>query len=88
MIKGISLAVFLPRQRRCSASQAQRGIVMVELLVALGVGLLIIASLCNLLMASQRSYALVDDSARLDDNAIYTVGNDRACLPCGHNRQS
>lgn len=51
-----------------------QGFTLVELMVAMAVGLFLTAGILQLFMSSSRSYAAVDASARIQENARYGVG--------------
>lgn len=52
------------------ASQAQRGFTLIECMIALTMGMLVIAAATALLLTAQRTYLAIDDNARIDDTAI------------------
>ena len=46
---------------------------LLELLIALGLGLMISAAVAAIFVSSRNAYALLDDSARLDDNGRFAI---------------
>lgn len=63
------------RHRRCAAAPDgfQRGLTLVELLVACTIGLFLSGAVCALFVTCRNAYAMVEDSARIDDNGRYAI---------------
>ena len=55
------------------ASKKTRGFTLVELLVAMGLGLTMSAALVNMYIASKKNYFQDDETARLQENARYAM---------------
>lgn len=73
--------------RSSAPVEPQCGFGMIELLLAMALGVPIITALFAVFLSTQRSYALLDDSSRLDDSARYAIDSiTRAVRQAGSSR--
>lgn len=72
-MKSTTMATRYPPQALSIASQAQRGLTLVELLVALVIGLLISLAAVSSLVVTRQGFNAVDASSQLRDNGRFAV---------------
>lgn len=60
-------------ERSLGQRRAQRGLSLVELMVAMAIGLVITVVIANLFLGTKQSYRLQDDASRIQENARYSA---------------
>jgi type IV pilus assembly protein PilW len=53
--------------------QTQRGMTLIECMIALTLGMLVTLAATALLLSAQKTYLAIDDSARIDDTGAFTM---------------